>query len=197
MRKQAEEIQASNDAEIAKVIGQNRMPLWKDFQQSIVFRMQVQSVREQLQQMGVPLSDDQRQQLLDIFLQDRQQPFMPQLDESQSLSIEERIVQSNKWQEENDRKMLERMKPVLTAEQYSRYSDFQAYMAEMRSNFQSLRASAQANGVVNGVVSGGVIQQGVIQQGAGGNSLQFRSVLTPGQMVAPAPAPAPAEPASK
>jgi len=194
MRKQAEEIQASSDAEIAKVIGQNRMPLWKDFQQSMVYRMQVQSVRDQLQQMGAPLSDDQRQQLLDIYLQDRQLPYGPQPDENASMSLEERMAQSNKWQDENDRKQLERLKPVLTAEQYSRYSDYQAYTAEMRAYFQTFRQSGQGGAVVNGVISGGVIQQG-----AGSNSVQFRSMLMPAPMMAPAPAQpaAPESPPSK
>jgi hypothetical protein len=199
IRKQAEQIQASTDAEIVKVIGQNRMPLWKDFQQSIPFRMQVQGVRDQLQQMGVPLSDEQRQQLLDIFLQDRQSPYGPQLDESASLSLEERIAQSNKWQEESERKMLERMKPVLTAEQSARYSDFQAYMAEMRAGMQTFRQSGQGGTVVNGVVSGGVIQQGA----GGGNAVQFRSMLMPApgivaeQVSPPVPASPPANAASK
>jgi hypothetical protein len=205
MRKQAEEIKARDDAEIAKVIGQNRMPLWKDFQETLIFRAQAQNVRDQLQMMGVPLSDDQRQQLLDMFLQDRQLPYGPPPDQNASISVEERIAQSNKWQDENDRKQLERMKPVLTAEQYSRYSDYQAYMAEMRTNFQSFRQSAQGNGTVSGVIGGGVVQQGVIQQGTGGNSIQFRSLSMPGQMVAPAQVPAapavpaspPADPASK
>jgi hypothetical protein len=191
MRKQAEELKARDDAEIAKVIGQNRMPLWKDFQESLVFRAQAQNVREQLQMMGVPLSDDQRQQLLDMFLQDRQLPY-PRLEENASTSIEERIAQSNKWQEENDRKQLERMKPVLTKEQYSRYADYQAYMAEMRTNFQSFRQSAQGGGVVNGVFSGGVIQQG-----AGGNSVQYRSMVMPDQTAGPAQPPAPANAPSK
>lgn len=189
MRKQAEEIKARDDAEIAKVIGQNRMPLWKDFQESLVYRAQVQNVRDQLQMMGVPLSDDQRQQLLDMFLQDRQLPY-PRPEENASTSIEERIAQSNKWQEENDRKQLERMKPVLTKEQYSRYADYQAYMAEMRTNFQTFRQSAPAGGVVSGSFSGGVIQQG-----PGGNSVQFRSMVMPDPTVAPAPA-QPAAPAN-
>lgn len=196
MRKQFEDNKARDDAEIAKVIGQNRMPLWKDFQESLVFRAQAQNVRDQLQMMGVPLSDDQRQQLLDIFLQDRQLPYPPPqaLDENASTSIEDRMAQSNKWQDENDRKQLERMKPVLTAEQYSRYGDYQAYMAEMRTNFQSFRQSAQGSGAVNGVFSGGVIRQG-----ADGNSVQFRSMVLPDQTVAPAQAApsAPANPPSK
>ena len=174
MQKQAQEIKARNDAEVAKVIGQNRMGQWEEYQKSLVFRSQVNMVREQLNQMGVPLTDDQRTQLLALFLQDREAPQYPQMDEN--LSLEERIAQSNKWQDENDRKMLERLRPVLTAEQLSRYGDYQAYMAEMRGMFQSYRASAQA--------SGGVIQQ----QNGFGNSMMIQGTLTPARPAAENPA---------
>jgi hypothetical protein len=166
MKKQADEQRAAADAEIAKVIGQSRLPLWKDFQESLIYRAQAQNVRDQLQMMGVPLSDEQRQQLLDLFLQDRQLPYGPQLDANASTSAEERMAQSNRWQEENDRKTLERLKPLLTAEQYARYTDYQAYMAEMRTSMQSFRRAGPGNAVVSGMIGGGVIQQGVILQSA-------------------------------
>lgn len=150
--KQSHDMKARNDAELAALIGQDKVRLWQDYQASMPQRSQVNWIGEQLGTMGMPLSEGQRAQLLNIMNTMREEQFnTPNPIVNQDLTQEERIEQSMKWQDESDQRLLERMKGVLTAEQYAHYSDFQAYQSEMRDAFRKFRPplpAAGANGEI-------------------------------------------------
>lgn len=162
--KEAQARKERDNAELVKVIGQNRLPLWEDYQNSLAQRAQVLNMREQMQMMGVPLTDDQRAQLLSVFLEEKDRNPFPR--PAEDVPPEERMAASMKWQEENEKNLLERMKPVLSAEQFARYSDYQAYQTEMRQMFSSLRPAMP-------------LDSQSAEQNGGGNSLMFRSWSAP------------------
>jgi hypothetical protein len=135
MLKLAEENRARTNAEIANLIGESRMPAWQEYQASLPQRGQVNMVGEQFQTMGVPLTDYQRQQLLNVVMEDRSRDLHPVPTEGQT--AEERIEASVKWQEEHDRQFLERARSIFTPEQYERYKDYQTYQSEMRNAFRN------------------------------------------------------------
>jgi hypothetical protein len=151
MMKLAAERQARNNAELAALIGENRLPLWQDYQNTMPQRLQVSNVREQMQTLGVPLTEDQRGQLLNIFLEENDRNPYPQA--TDGASPEEQIAQSMKWQDESDRVFLERAKSVLTREQYERYRDYQAYESEMRNMFRNFRPAMPVNAQISDTVS--------------------------------------------
>ncbi len=144
--KQAQETKARNDAELAALIGQDKVQLWQDYQATLPQRAQVNMVGEQLNMMGMPLTDGQRAELLNVMnvmnVMREEQVTNPIV--NQDITPEERIEQSMKWQDESDERLLERMKGVLTSEQYAHYRDFQAYQSEMRNAFRNFRAPMPA-----------------------------------------------------
>jgi hypothetical protein len=147
--KAAQARKAHDDAEIAALIGQDKLPLWDQFQKSMPDRAQVNMVSEQLQNMGTPLTDDQRARLLDIVTEQRQSNPRP----TQELPPEEMVAQWTKWQDESERALLERAKSVLSPEQYARYRDYQEWQSEMRQNSMMFRAMPGASGSVSATSS--------------------------------------------
>lgn len=151
VRQAALERRQRDEAEIAAIIGQDRMPQWEEYQRSLPQRMEVNMIRDQLQTMGVPIDQNQQAQLLDILHEDNQLHPPPTL--SPGLSPQDMQAQLTKWQEERDRRILERVQSVLTPEQYSRYRDYQQWQSEMRQNalrnFHVMSGSASAGAPVS------------------------------------------------
>jgi hypothetical protein len=132
MRKAAEEAKARQDAEIASVLGQDKARQWQDYQRTLPQRSQVNMIGEQMEMLGEPLTSYQRSQLLTVMLDNNETPAYPTYDNG--LSHEERRAQAMKWQDDQERTLLERVKPVLTSQQLEMYRDYQAYQKEMRDN---------------------------------------------------------------
>jgi hypothetical protein len=137
-------MQAAQDAKkrsedaVAALIGQDKLPQWQEYQKTMPERMQATQVRDELQRMGTPLSDDQRTQLVDILIEQRQQNPRPVYD--YSAPSEETRQAWTKWQDDADKALLERAKSVLTKEQYEHYRDYQEWQTEMRNNsFRNFR----------------------------------------------------------
>lgn len=128
----AQEMKKRNDAEIAALIGPDKLPAWEEYQKSMPDRAQVNMVREQMQSVGMPLTEDQRARLLDVVTAHRQSNPRPLPVEN--TPPEEMFAQSMKWQEESDRALLESAKSVLTPAQYQHYRDYQEWQSEMRNN---------------------------------------------------------------
>jgi hypothetical protein len=136
------------DAEIAAVIGEGKLSQLQDYERTMPERLRVSMVGDQLRQMDVPLTDDQRGRLVDIMIEQSQ--LNPRPTPQEGTPGEEVIKASLKWEEESDKAFLERAKSVLTPDQYERYRDYQAWQSEMRAN--SIRYM-QANGQNGGMVS--------------------------------------------
>jgi hypothetical protein len=142
------DLKKRTEAEVAAVIGEDKLPQWHEYQQTIPERVRVNMVGEQMRQLDVPLSDEQRSRLVDIMVDQAQQNPRPMPQEG--LPPDETIKASMKWEEESDQAFLERAKSVLTSDQYERYRDYQAWQSEMRAN--SLRYM-QTNGENGSMVS--------------------------------------------
>jgi hypothetical protein len=142
----AADAQKRTDAAVAAVIGENKLPQWQEYQKTMPERSQVNMVRDQMQQMGTPLTDDQRAQLVDILVEQHQLNPRPEMQQLSSLPPDETYQASMKWQDESDKTFLERAKSVLTKEQYEQYRDFQEWQSEMRNNaFRNFRPGMPVN----------------------------------------------------
>jgi hypothetical protein len=163
----AADAKARTDAAVAAVIGQDKLPQWEQYQKTMPERMQASMVREELQRMGTPISDDQRVQLVDILIEQHQ--LNPRPEPQQGLPPEEMFQASTKWQDESDKAFLERARSVLTKEQYEQYRDYAEFQREMRNNaFRNFRPAMPAN------QSGQTVVQGV-----GGGFMSSSAILVP------------------
>lgn len=125
------DVQQKNNAEIAALIGQDKMDEWNAYQQSLPDRSQVNMVNQQLTEAGVPgMTDSQRSEMLAAVTEERQR--LPRPAAFAGMTPEEQFAQSNEWQAEYDKALLERAKSILSSEQYAAYKEFQDFQAEMR-----------------------------------------------------------------
>ena len=144
------------DAAIAAVIGQEKLPQWEAYQKTMPERSEVNMLRDEMQRMGVPVSDDQRAQLVDMLIEQHQQNPRPTL--QQGVPPEEMYQASTKWQSESEQAFVDRAKSVLTKEQYEHYRDYQEWQSEMRNNaFRNFRAAIPANQAGLPVVQQGAV----------------------------------------
>jgi hypothetical protein len=128
----AREQQQKNQAEIAALVGEDKLDEWASYQKSLPDRMQLSQVRDQLDQAGVPMNESQRTELLAAISEESQR--LPRPAWNTGLPPEESMAQMNQWQTEYDKALLDRAKQVLNTEQYKAYKEFQDWQTEMRNS---------------------------------------------------------------
>jgi hypothetical protein len=151
------EVQQKNNAEIAGLIGQDKMDEWQAYQQSLPDRSQVNMVNQQLTEAGVPaMTENQRAEMLAAVTDERRNRPQPTL--TPGTTPEEQFAQSSEWQAEYEKAVLERAKSILSAEQYRAYKEFQDFQSEMRKSVPRLSgptgAPVRFNTVVGDVAVG-------------------------------------------
>lgn len=149
MQEYMNEMQQKNQAEIAALIGQNKLDEWASFQKSLPDRSQLNQVREQLEASGAPMTDSQRTQMLAAMSEERDR--LPRPVYSAGLPQQDFIAQQNQWQSDYDEALLQRAQQILTSEQYKSYKEYQGWQSEMRKSFTVLstgRANSSGGAVV-------------------------------------------------
>ena len=130
----AREQQQKNNTEIASLVGEDKLDEWAAYQKSLPERAQVNMVGEQLEAAGVPMTENQRTELLAAVSEETQR-LPPRPAFTAGLPQEELAAQMNQWQTEYDKALMDRAKQVLNSEQYKAYKEYQDWQTEMRSNF--------------------------------------------------------------
>jgi hypothetical protein len=133
-----QQIQEQNNKEVTALLGDAKMAEFKAYQQTLPQRSQVDSVGQQLENAGLPLSTDQRSQLVTALIEEAQANPRPSF--APGLPPEEAQKQLNEWQDAYDKSVQDRAKQVLSSEQYARYHDYTEWMAEMRKNMPARAA---------------------------------------------------------
>jgi hypothetical protein len=170
-----QDLQEQNTKEIASLIGSDRMAEWKAYQDTLPQRSQVGVIGQQLDQAGVPLSADQRSQLVTAMVEESQRN--PQPTAVQGMAPEDVMKQQNEWQDAYGKAVSDRAKQLLSSEQYDRYHQYEEWMAEMRRNLPR---------PMNGGGSTRMIAGGTVAPGTG-PVIMFQ----PAEGAAAAPPPAP------
>src|SRR6185295_8144411 len=67
-----QQLQDQNNKEVAALLGDSKMAEWKTYQQTLPQRSQVDSMGQQLENAGVPLSAEQRSQLVAAMVEESQ-----------------------------------------------------------------------------------------------------------------------------
>jgi hypothetical protein len=171
-----EEQQQKNADEIKSVIGADKVADWTAYQKSLPDRMQVNQIRDQLDQAGVPMTESQRTEMLAAVTEESQR--LPRPTFAPGSAPEDFRTQMMQWQTDYETALLDRAKQVLNTDQYNAYKEYQDWQSEMRANLPRGPNGAQAVFAVQG---GGAVINGV---SAVGPVVNF-------QMAAPLPAPPP------
>ena len=121
-------------ADLAALIGPEKMPQFAEYQKTLPARHDLLNLQEQFTAAEVPLSEEQRRQVLGNLVEDQKRNDRPTL--VPGTPPEEARAQLFAWEDERDERMRESVQGVLTAEQMAVFRDHQEYQREMRKHMQ-------------------------------------------------------------
>jgi cell division protein FtsB len=156
MRRKMQDAQRQQRAELAKVIGESKLPLFDEYQKSLPARSEVVNLQEQLAAADLPLRPEQRKALTAGVLEETRS--YPRPEYSSGLAPEDFRAQMNEWEEQHQQRLLDNAEKVLNAEQLAVFRDYQEYHRDMRRQFATMMpAPPEATGeVATGVVTNSV-----------------------------------------
>ena len=129
-RRQLDQLHRQHEAEIAELIGPEKALALKQYQASLPARMEVEMLAQQLDGNDVPLTQDQRNRLQDVFIEERTRVPMPQLAPGDDTAQYLRSAQE--WQDDFGRRVSERANHILNTEQLTVYNEIQQWQNDMR-----------------------------------------------------------------
>jgi hypothetical protein len=141
-----EQKQREHDQAIADLLGPVKAEEFEEYQRTLPVRMELQSLAQQLEDNGTPLSESQRKQLIEVILQEQGRVPMPAY--ADGMDQAEQFKAANSWKDDYDTRVAERASHILNAEQLGTYNDIQQMHKEMRDQFA-------ASGMAVGVKVGG------------------------------------------
>ena len=135
-----EEKQRQNQAQIAELLGSDKAVELQQYQESIPARMEVEMLARQLEGNDVALSNEQRQKLIDVYVQERQRVPMPEGYEGMDAEAYQKSVSA--WQEDYNKRTAEEAARILNSEQLTAFNEIQQWQKEMRESMPALPAGA-------------------------------------------------------
>ena len=131
--------QKETEEQLKALLGEERFTQYQEYQKTVGDRVQLDQLRQQMETAGTPVQEEQLNQLLALTKEERERtpaPF-PQDPQAAAANMEkmlsgEGMESQMAWQEEINRRVLERAATVLTPEQLKAYGDFQAQQINMQ-----------------------------------------------------------------
>ncbi len=155
MRRKMQEAQRQQRAELAKVLGESKLPLFDEYQKTLPARSEVVNLQEQLAAADLPLRQEQRKALTAGVLEESRN--YPRPEYSSGLAPEDFRTQMNEWEEQHQERLLDNAEKVLNSEQLAVFRDYQEYHRDMRRQFSSMMpAPVEGVEVATGTVTNSI-----------------------------------------
>jgi len=158
---QQQHLRKDSEAAIASVLGDDGLQQWKNYQNSMPARIQVRELRETLESSGIPLQQDQAEQLVTAFAAEQKRTIA----EAQAAYAANRLISTNgsgqMGSADRAAQILERQKqqqqnvrdaaaPILTSQQMRQLERMHASQIEMMEVSLKLNQAQQAEAAARG-----------------------------------------------
>jgi hypothetical protein len=135
----AKEREKENEAAIQELLGTEKFEEFQDYKKTLGERMQLGEFKEQLQETGHPLRDEQSTQMMVVMKEERER-YPPAFDANAAgggknlsgLFEDGAMERQMEWQEELNRRVQERVASILTPEQLKAYIAMQEQQLSMQ-----------------------------------------------------------------
>ena len=131
--------QEKNLAEVAALIGSEKMEAYKAYQDTLPARQEVDMLSRQLEANDLALSKGQRDLLVTALAEERQRVPAPKLSDSGSREQFNQAMAA--WQDDYNQRASTRTSSILNSDQQSTYTEYQQWSREMRQQFEARRAA--------------------------------------------------------
>lgn len=127
---------------IADLIGADKIATFREYQNSIPARQEVDTIAQQLEGADAGLSEDQRDRMIAALTEERARVPAPEyLDGASRDEYREAMAA---WREDYQTRSSSRAQGILTREQFQAYDDHQRWMAQLRREAEERRAARRA-----------------------------------------------------
>jgi hypothetical protein len=134
----AKDIAKESDTAIEELLGTEKFQEFQEYKKTMPERMQLSEFKEQLQETGYPLREDQAKQMLTVLKEERER-YPPVFDANagqgknfESLFQDGAMERQMEWQEEVNRRVQERLASVLSLDQIKAYAAMQEQQLSMQ-----------------------------------------------------------------
>jgi hypothetical protein len=124
---------------IADLIGQDKMEQFKDYQETLPARQEVEMLSRQLEGADLELSKSQRDRLVTALAEERRRVPTPTL--ANAPSREDYAQAMAAWHEDYNERATSRARSILVGEQLGAYEEYQQWSREMRQRSEARRAA--------------------------------------------------------
>jgi hypothetical protein len=127
------------DTQVKSLLGEEKFAQYSAYKTTLGERMQLDQLRQQLEGGNAPLQDEQMQSLLQVMKEERDKtpPVIPNKKGEGAANFaqmltDETMEKQFQWQEDLNRRVLERAGQILTPQQLKEYTDFQTQQLTMQ-----------------------------------------------------------------
>jgi hypothetical protein len=143
-----EKIQQENLAQISDLIGAGKMDLYRQYQDTLPARQEVETLSRQLDGNDLGLSKDQRDRMVTALSEERQRVPAPKFSEAASREEYNRAMAT--WQDDYHQRAAARAGSILSGDQLTAYSEYQKWSREMRQQAEQRRSNRETAGLPPG-----------------------------------------------
>jgi hypothetical protein len=133
-----EKLNQENLAQITDLIGGDKIELYKQYQDTLPARQEVEMLSRQLEGNDAALSKEQRDRMITALAEERSRVPTPRF--ADSASAEDYNKAMSAWQEDYNERSAARARSILTGDQVAAYDEYQQWSREMRQSFESRRS---------------------------------------------------------
>jgi hypothetical protein len=139
---------------IDDLLGADRTATYKEYQETMGVRAEVDMIARQLESMEHALTPEQRTKLVTSMIEEQKRVPQPEYSNYGDGEMYNKALTD--WQAEFNERATERARGILNSEQFSSYSEYQQWQKEMRENFRAMpgrRIRATARPVAAGAAA--------------------------------------------
>jgi hypothetical protein len=129
---------------IEDLLGADKLATYKEYQETMSVRAEVDMIARQLEAMEHALSAEQRKKLVTAMIEEQKR--VPQPDYSSYGDAELYSKALGDWQAQYNERATDRARSILNGEQFSSYTEYQQWQTEMRENFRTMPGGRRMRG---------------------------------------------------
>jgi outer membrane murein-binding lipoprotein Lpp len=147
----AYEARREDQAEIDNFLGTSKAAAFREYQETIPARMELEQLTRQLEGADATLSDDQQKRMLAALIEERKRIPMPQM--SENADADEYTKAYAQWQSDYNERVNAQARSILNNDQMTAYSDYQQWQNEMQQQMHIRRAARGPRGAAGATVT--------------------------------------------
>lgn len=140
---------------IENLLGADKVATYKEYQETMGVRAEVDMIARQLEAMENSLTANQRKQLVTALIEEQKRVPQPEFSNFGDHELYSKALAD--WQAEYNDRSTDRARSILNSEQMTSYNEYQQWQKEMRENFRVAPGGRRVRGAIGGGAANAVM----------------------------------------